>query len=139
MFSGIDAIVLSGGAVLLGVSLMTALLALRRSSRRENRKAQNVTAAAAAAQLQVWRNSGLLIMTDEDFRLALEFEGHNPGQLRHVVQTTRRIIEEEGFEPDSSIRLSVTVEYEDRAEGETKNTAESTPPRGHLELTAAFA
>lgn len=38
MFSGIDAIVLFGGAVLLGVSLTTALLALKRSSRREKRQ-----------------------------------------------------------------------------------------------------
>lgn len=78
-------------------------------------------------------------MSDENFRLALALEGYSPGQLRHVVQTTQRIIDEEEFEPGNSIRLSVTVEYEDQPGGVAKSTAESTPPRGHLELTAEFA
>ncbi len=130
MYSLIDIIVLFASVALLGVSIATTWLALSRS-RKQNEELQ------AAAQLQKWRESGLLIMTDEDYHLALELFAQGSGQLEHVVRAIRRILDE--GEPAGSVRLSVTVEYEDEPERVTKETAKTGSHKGHLELTAEFA
>lgn len=93
----------------------------------------------ALAGATVFYRKRLLVMTDEDFRFALELERYNPGQLQQVVRTTRRIIDEEEFESGHFVQLTVTVEHEDSPKSAAKSTTESVPPRGHLELTAQFA
>ena len=129
MYNMIDIIVLFASAVLLGISIATALIALRRS-RKRNEKLQ------AAAQLQKWRESGLLVMSDEDFRFALKLGKHDPKQLYHLVRTSRRIIDEQEVEPEEYIQLTVKrVQHADKPESSTG----AEPPEGHLELIAEFA
>jgi len=132
MFDGIDTIILLVGSALLGASMVTAWLAVKRAA--ENRREER-SSTTAAAQLQELRDSGLLVMSDEDFRLALELEKHHPGQLHQVARTTRRIIDEAELEPGSFIRLTMKVEYEDESEEATQDSS----PKGHLELIAEFA
>lgn len=91
--------------------------------------------ADALVRLNEWRRDGLLVMSDTDYELAIELERHNPGQLDHLVKTTRRIIDETKLEPGDAIHLTVKVEYGDIPES-TSNTKAS---KGHLELIAAFS
>lgn len=133
MFSLIDTAMLFISVALLGASSVTAWLALRRAGERR-RSSHAATVAAAAAQLQDLRDSGLLVMSDEDFQLALELEKHHPGQLKQVARTTYRIIDEAELEPGSFIRLTMKVEYED----EPEDAAKATSRKGHLELITEF-
>ncbi len=135
MFSGIDAIILSIGAALLGAASATAWLTVKRAGERRQRELQATASAAAAAQLQEWRNAGLLDMTDEDFRLALELGKYSPAQLRHLAGVIRRIIDEEELGPDTFNRLTVRVEQED----EVEDAAKPESSKRHLELIAEFA
>lgn len=86
-------------------------------------------------QIEEWRRSGFLIMSDEDFQDALELENLKPGQLRNLVRTIQRIKDTEGTSTGSIARLSVKVEYESVR---SKAAAEPDPRRKHLELVAAF-
>jgi hypothetical protein len=134
VLANIDTIMLFVSVVLLGVAISTAWLVLRRAAEKRRKELQATATAAAAAQLQEWRNAGLLDMTDEDFRLALELGKYNPGQLRHLAGAIRRNIDEEELGPDTFNRLTVRVEQEDKPE----NTSKSESPKGHLELIAEF-
>ncbi len=131
-FSGVDSIVLLIGVALLGASVSTAAVLLRRSTERQHR---NVQAVSAIAQLQKWRDTKLLVMADEDFKFALELEKHSPGQLLRLVRAIQRIIDEEKLESDDYIRLTVQVEYDD----ETEDVSHLDSRKGHLELIAEFA
>jgi transcriptional regulator with XRE-family HTH domain len=76
-------------------------------------------------QLQQWRNSGLLLMSDEDFALALEMEEVDPGQLGRLI----RIIE--GIELEEGKCVRVTIKKADEREA-----AESYEPPRELEVLA---
>ena len=87
------------------------------------------------AQLEQWRKTGILVMSDKDFESALELGEADPDQLDHLARTIRRILDEQDLEPGDEVRLTVKVEYE----GESTSSAKADSPRGHLELIAAFS
>lgn len=80
-------------------------------------------------QLEEWRNTGILVMSDDDFEHALELEETAPGHLSKLV----RIIENIEFGEDDDIQITVKLE---RAEpGEGKGRAKGGPK---LELSATI-
>ena len=131
-FSGIDSVVLLLSAILLGSSISTAAILLRRAVEKRQGEKEAIT---AVARLHSWRRSGLLVMTDEDFGLALELGEYDPDQLDHLAKTIDRIIDEKEIEPGDELRLTVRFEYEGKSEDRTRIQQ----PKGHLELIAAFS
>jgi transcriptional regulator with XRE-family HTH domain len=67
------------------------------------REYQQAAELAPEEQLGEWRDIGLLVMSDEDFDMALELEKATPGQLSRLV----RMIE--GIELDEGDCIQVTV------------------------------
>lgn len=56
-------------------------------------------------QLEQWRGMGLLIMSEEDFRIALELGESNPEHLHRLVRLIRSV----ELEEDESLQLVVEV------------------------------
>lgn len=95
----------------------------------------------ALVRLNEWRRAGVLVISDEDYELAVEFGRYNPGQLEHLIKATQQIIGRGELKPGDAIHLTVRVEYENVPEN-AASTEASVPSarasRGHLELIAAF-
>jgi HTH-type transcriptional regulator/antitoxin HipB len=80
-------------------------------------------------QLEEWRNTGILVMSDDDFEHALELEETAPGHLSKLV----RIIENIEFGEDDDIQVTVKLERAEPGEGE--GSAKGGPK---LELSATI-
>ena len=64
-------------------------------------------------QLEEWRETGILVMSDDDFEQAFELEATDPGHLSKLV----RIIENIELQADG-IQVTVRLERAEREEGE---------------------
>jgi transcriptional regulator with XRE-family HTH domain len=72
-------------------------------------------------QLEEWRRTGLLIMSDEDFRLAIALEESSPEELRTLVRLLRNMERAENQSIHVEIEVSVryaTPEEDEREEPE---------------------
>ena len=73
-------------------------------------------------QLEEWRDSGKLVISDEDFEHLLELEEDAPGQLRQQVEKIENI--EWGEKEEEEIRVTIKIEkVEEKAKQGAKRSS----------------
>ncbi len=77
------------------------------------REYQQTARLSPEEQLGEWRDTGLLVMSDEDFKTALEIERVTPGQLGRLVRMIEGIELDEG----DCVQVRVTVTEAEESEG----------------------
>jgi transcriptional regulator with XRE-family HTH domain len=76
------------------------------------REYQQTAQLSPREQLEGWRNSGLLIMSDEDFEHTLELEEVSPGQLRKLVRLIMSIELDDGDKVQLVVRVKEADELD---------------------------
>jgi hypothetical protein len=138
MFGVIDVTVLAI-SVTCGIGALVTLVASARSraeAKHESRREAALGQHVALTKLDKWRHTGVLVMSDRDYKLAVSLGKHDPEQLDDLVEFVHGIIDE-GPEPKQRVKLTAQVAYDEHEE--RAKSADHGVARGHLELIAAFS